>query len=169
MAIVALLAVLLAFGVVPLVRENSRRIKRIEYERLESGIRRAIVALKNQPPQGIPTSNWKSAVKLTMTAHVNTFHRWHPPSIEELYRLHEELMPKLHGRVDIQTLAWTWDCLARSCADGESITYDLRPEFDKCFQPGTIPGQTRGGVAGDDDRGPPRPEGTSAGMAALSR
>ena len=112
MAIIALVAMLLAFGVVPLARENSGQIKRMEYDRLEKGILSAIFALKIQPPQGIPPSNWKSAVDSTMNAHINMFHSWHAPSIEELYRLREELMPKFRGRADIQTLAWTWDCCA---------------------------------------------------------
>jgi type II secretory pathway pseudopilin PulG len=149
MAIVAILGVLLAFAVVPLVRQYNMRIKRIEYYRLANGIGNAVSAMKYQAPQGIPPSNWKSAVDLNLTAYVNTCHRLHPPSIENLYRLREELTPKLRGRVDIQTLAWTWDRLARSCADGKSITDELRPEFEKCFPPGTIPGQTKDEVPGD--------------------
>jgi hypothetical protein len=138
MAVVALLAVLFAFGLVPLITEISRQNRQNEYKQVADEMTSAIFALENRVPQGVNPSDWKSAVRLTAMAHFNTCWRWHPPSIEELYRLHKELMPKLRSPVDIQTLSRAWDRLARTCVDGKDYTDRYRRSFQECFPPGTI-------------------------------
>ena len=69
----------------------------------------ALFALKSRVPQGVDPSRWQAAVEWTAVAHFNAFHLWHPPPIEEVYRLRAELMPKLRQPMDMQTLAWAWD------------------------------------------------------------
>ena len=83
----------------------------------------------------------------TAVAHFNAFHLWHPPPIEEAYRLREELMPKLSGPVDMQTLEWAWDRIGRTGADGKDLTDRLGPTFRRCFTPGTFarPGASASG------------------------
>jgi hypothetical protein len=106
MAVVALLAVLFAFGLLPLAREHSRRIRQREYDRASGGMTRALFALEDQVPRSVNPPRWKTAVRMTVTAQLDAFHSGDPPPIEELYRLREELMPKLRGSVDDQTLVW---------------------------------------------------------------
>ena len=119
LVIVALLAAFLGLMVVPISRAIERRNRQREYEQVAGEMTGAIFALENRVPQGVHPSRWKSAVRLTATVHFNTFHLWHPPPIEEVYRLRAELLPKLRGPVDIQTLDWTWERLARSGVDGK--------------------------------------------------
>ena len=97
----------------------------------------AIFALENHAPHGVNPAKWKSAVELTAVAHFNAFHLWHPPPMEELYRLREELVAKLRGPVGIQTLEWTWARIARTGIDGKRVTEHDQREFEKCFAPGT--------------------------------
>jgi hypothetical protein len=148
MVIVAVLAALLAFVIVPISREFERRIRQSEYEAVAGEVTPAIFALENRMPKGVQPSRWKSAVRLTATVSFNAFHLWHPPPIEEVYRLRAELMPKLRGPVDFQTLDWTWERLARTGVDGKRVADSLRPEFRRCFPPGAIPGPASGEVPG---------------------
>jgi hypothetical protein len=109
----------------------------------------AIFALENRMPSGVHRSRWKSAVRLTAFAHFNAFHLWHPPPIEEAYRLRAELMPKLRDPVDMQTLAWIWDRVAQTSVDGKDVTVRLGSEFQRCFAPETISDLAGGAVPGD--------------------
>jgi hypothetical protein len=136
MAVVALLAGLLAFCIVPLTRVIERQRKRSGYAQVASGMCYAIFALENRVPQCVDASDWQSAVQLTARAEFNTCHLWYPPPIEELYRLREELTLKLRGPVDVQTLYWIWDRLASSCDDGKDHTDRFRGELDACFRQG---------------------------------
>ena len=87
MIVVALLAALLAFVVVPISREIERRKRREEYNQVADGMTAALFALKNRVPQGVDPSRWQAAVEWTAVAHFNAFHLRHPPPIEEAYRL----------------------------------------------------------------------------------
>jgi hypothetical protein len=138
MAVVALLALVLTFGLVPLLKEIERRRRAAEYGQVAVGMTNAIFALENRAPRGVNPANWKSAVKLTAVAHFNAFHLFHPPTIEELYRSRDELMAKLRGPVDLQTLEWTWARIARTGIDGKSITDQHQREFEECLAPGTM-------------------------------
>jgi hypothetical protein len=133
MAFVALLALVLTFGLVPLLKEIERRRRATEYGQVAGGMTSAIFALENQAPRGVNPAKWKSAVKLTAVAHFNAFHLWHPPPMLELYRLRDELMAKLRGPVDIQTLEWTWARIARTGIDGKRITDQYQREFEECL------------------------------------
>jgi hypothetical protein len=147
MIVVALLAALLAFVVVPISREIERRKRREEYNQVADGMTAALFALKNRVPQGVDPSRWQAAVEWTAVAHFNAFHLWHPPPIEEAYRLRAELMPKLSGPVDMQTLEWAWDRIGRTGADGKDLSDRLGPTFRRCFTPGTFarPGASASG------------------------
>jgi hypothetical protein len=149
MAAVALISLVLAFGLVPLLRKFERQKAMREYGEVANEMCSAIFALANRVPTGVNPSEWKEAVKLTAVAHFNAFHLFHPPPTEELHRLREELMPKLRGPVDIPTLAWIWDRLARTGVDGKRITDHNRQSFEKCFPPGTFPGPSRDRTQGD--------------------
>jgi type II secretory pathway pseudopilin PulG len=138
MIVVALLAALLAFVVVPISREIERRKRREEYNQVADGMTAALFALKNRVPQGVDPYRWQAAVEWTAVAHFNAFHLRHPPPIEEVYRLRAELMPKLSGPVDMQTLAWAWDRIGRTGVDGKDLTDRLWPTFWRCFTPGTF-------------------------------
>jgi hypothetical protein len=140
MAVVALLALVLALGLLPLTRVIERRKMADEFGRVASAQMNAIFALENRVPPGVDPSDWKSAVESTAVAHFNAFHRWHPPPIEEVRRLNEELMPKLRGSVSVQTLAWTLDRLARTGVDGKDYVDRYRQKFEKCFPRGMITG-----------------------------
>ncbi len=87
MVVVALLAVVLAFGIIPLSREIERQNTAREYRQVADGITSAILALEKRVPNGVTRSEWLSAVELTALAHFNTCHRWHPPPLGELYSL----------------------------------------------------------------------------------
>ena len=149
LVIVALLAAFLGLVIVPLSRAIERWNRQREYEQVADGMTGAIFALENRVPQGVLPSRWKSAVRLTATVHFNAFHLWHPPPIEEVYRLRAELMPKLRGPVDLQTLDWTWERLARTGVDGKRVADSLGPEFRRCFPPGAISGPASGELPGD--------------------
>jgi hypothetical protein len=142
MVVVALLAVVLAFGIIPLSREIERQNTAREYRQVADGITSAILALEKRVPNGVTRSEWLSAVELTALAHFNTCHRWHPPPLGELYSLREDLLLKLGGPVDIRTVAWIWDRLASTCADGKDYTDRNRRSLEKCFPSGTIPGSS---------------------------
>jgi hypothetical protein len=149
MVIIALLAALLGFVIVPLSREIERRNWQREYDQVASEMTFAIFALENRAPQGTDPARWKSAVKLTAPVHFNAFHLWHRPPIEETRRLRAELMPKLRGSVDIQTLAEVWECLARTGVDGKRVADRFGPAFRKCFPPRAISGPASGAFRGD--------------------
>jgi hypothetical protein len=138
MVIIAILALFLAFVVVPLASEIERSRKRKEYERVVGGMTSAIFALKTPVAPGVDPARWYAAVELTATAHFNAFHLWHPPPIEEARRLRRELLLKISGPVDMQTLAWTWDRIRQTGADGRAYTDHHGPEFRKCFAPGAF-------------------------------
>jgi hypothetical protein len=136
MVIIAILALFLAFVVVPLVSEIERSRRRQEYKRVVSGMNAAIFALKTRVPPGLDPARWSAAVELTAVAHFNAFYLRHPPTLQQAYRLRGELMPKLTGPVDMQTLAWTWDRIRQTGADGRAWTDRHEPEFRKFFAPG---------------------------------
>jgi hypothetical protein len=136
MVIIAILALFLAFVIVPLVSEIERSRKREEYERVVGGMTSAIFALKTRVPPGVDPARWLAAVELTAVAHFNAFHLWHPPTLHEACRLRGELMPILTGPMDMQTLAWTWDRIRQTGADARHFTDNHEPEFRKCFAPG---------------------------------
>jgi hypothetical protein len=149
MVIVAALAALSAFVIVPISRAIERWNRQREYEQIEGEVTGAIIALENRVPQSVQPSRWKSAVRLTATVSFNAFHLWHPPPIEEVYRLRAELIPMLRGPVDFQTLDWMWERLARTGVDGKRVADSLGPEFRKCFPPGAIPAPASGEVSED--------------------
>jgi hypothetical protein len=140
MAVVALLALVLALVLLPLIRVIERRKMADEFGRVASAQTNAIFALVNRVPPGVDPTDWKSAVESTAVAHFNAFQGWHRPPIEEVYRLNQDLMPKLRGSVGVQTLAWTWDRLASTGVDGKNYVDKYRPKFEKCFPPGMITG-----------------------------
>jgi hypothetical protein len=149
MSIVALLALLTAFGPVPLIKQYIRRMKQTEYDQVVGGTSNAILALRHRVPRGVQSSHWTAAVELTATAHFNAFYLWQPPPIEEAYHLRDEIALKLGGSVDIQTLTWMWDQIARTGVDGKNITDRLRPDLHKCFQDSQrLPFGYRGGDSG---------------------
>jgi hypothetical protein len=131
LVIVALLAALLGLVIVPLSRAIDRWNRQREYEQVVGGMTRAIFALENRVPRGVDPSRWTAAVRLTATAHFNAFHLWHPPPIEEAYRLRADLMPKLRGPVDLPMLAWAWERLARTGVDGRDYVARHRSKFEK--------------------------------------
>jgi hypothetical protein len=145
MAVIALVGL----GLVPLVRDLQRRKAAREYGDVANGMTNAIFALANRVPAGVNPSEWKAAVELIAVAHFNAFHLFHPPPIEEAYRFREELIPRLRSPVNLQTLAWIWDRLARTGVDGKSYTVRHRQSFEKRFPPGTLLGPAGDRVQGD--------------------
>jgi len=85
MVVVALVALVLAFGLVPLIRDFQRRKIARDYAEVANGMNTAIFALATRVPAGVNPSEWKSAVELTAVAHFNALHLWHPPPVEELF------------------------------------------------------------------------------------
>jgi hypothetical protein len=137
--IIATLSALLAFIIKPIISERNRRNYRYKYVAMATEILYAIVALEKRVPNGVDPSNWKSAVQETAIAHYNTCWCSHPPTIEELDRLRNDLDARLRRPVDIQTLLWIWDRLARTCVGGKDFTDRYKVRLDDCFQPGTLP------------------------------
>ncbi len=68
MAGVALLAALLAFGIVPLLRHIERLNRKAEYRQVAGDIRGAILPFENQALKGVTPSAWARTVRETYSA-----------------------------------------------------------------------------------------------------
>ena len=113
LAVVALIGVLLGCVIVPLFKNIDRRNKRAEYRRVGDSLVRAIDGLNNRVPQGVSPSTWVRTVNWTTLCQFNVCYGTDRTSIDDLYRLREDLNPKLRGPVDVETLEWMWDRLSR--------------------------------------------------------
>ena len=133
-AVVALLAVLLAFWIVPVARRIERLNRQTEHRQVAGEIRGAILPFESRVPVGVNPSVWACAVRETYTALFNICFAWDPPpSIEELYRLRNDLRAKLRDPVDIQSLEWIWDRVAHMGPAGKHAAKACRPTFEACF------------------------------------
>src|SRR5262245_46887025 len=102
-AVVALLAAVLAFCIVPVARHIERENKKAEHRRVAGELGRALKALENHVPPGVSPSVWACALRETMTCQFNVCLRPDFISIDELYLLREDLMAKMRGPVDLKT------------------------------------------------------------------
>jgi hypothetical protein len=132
MLAVAILAVLLAYFLVPLGRLTV-------YHRVQREMDAAIRALEYRVPPGVSPAVWECAWGWTSTAYGNVCFSEEHVSTEELYRLRKDLMPKLQGPVDLQTLVWVWDRLAQTGPHGRRYVGQHKPSFLECLPPGTVP------------------------------
>jgi hypothetical protein len=132
MAVIAMLALLLAF-VILWVRHIERRNKLAEYNRVAHSLLQSITLLEKRVPQGVSPQVWAGAVRETTRCQYYVCFGTDRTSIEELIKLRDDLVPKLSGPVDVETLEWTWKRLARTNADGERFVRMLTPKFEAAF------------------------------------
>ena len=111
-AVIALLAALLAFAIVPLARQIERENKQAEYQGVASELGGAIAGLQNRVPPHVSPSVWECAVRVTGDCQYNLCLRPELISINDLYQLRKDMLLKLRGSVDLETLEWNWDRLA---------------------------------------------------------
>ena len=95
--------------------------RRLEYARVQREMDDAIRALEYRVPPGVSPSVWECAWGWTLTAYGNVCFSEEHVRIGEMYRLRDELMPKLSGPVGPQTLVWIWDRLAKTGPHGGAM------------------------------------------------
>jgi hypothetical protein len=132
MVVVAIVAVLLAALIVPLGRQ-------LEYGKLRREMNDSIDALQYRVPHGVSPRVWECAWGWTLTAYGNVCFSEEHVRIEEMYRLRDELVPKLRGPVGPQTLVWIWERLAQTGPHGKRYVGQHRQSFLDCFPPGMVP------------------------------
>jgi hypothetical protein len=98
----------------------------------------AIEALKYRVPPGMSPSVWECAWEWTSTAYGNVCFSEEHVRIEEMYRLRDELIPKLRGPIDPQTLVWIWARLAQTGPHGKRYVGRFKQVFLNCFPPGMV-------------------------------
>jgi hypothetical protein len=133
MTMVALAAALCVFPLMPLIRNFEKANESRERSQIVYAVLNAIQALKRRVPAGVDPVEWQSAVELTGLMHFNACSQFHPPPIEEMRRLRGDVVAKLRGPVDIKTLTWIWDRLARTGVDGKGCTDARTEDLEKCF------------------------------------
>jgi hypothetical protein len=124
MTIVALLALPMAFCLVPVGRLTEwRRV----HKRLDDKIR----YLKPSDPSGVDPAVWDNALGATITAYGNVCFSTGHVSIPEMYRLQDDLDAKLKGKVDLDTLIWIWERLGETGPAGKDYAREKRPLLDQ--------------------------------------
>ena len=76
-------------------------------------------------PQGLGLPDWECAWESTITAYGNVCFDEKHVGIEEMYRLRDELVPKLRGSVGSQTLVWIWEQLAKAQTGPHGKHYEV--------------------------------------------
>jgi hypothetical protein len=124
MAIVALLAVPMAFCLVPVGRQA-------EWRRVHQDIDDTIRYLEPSEPSTVDPTVWENARGATITAYANVCFSTGHVSMAEMYRLRRDLDAKLKGQVDLDTLIWIWERLGKTGPHGESYARRHRPLLDQ--------------------------------------
>jgi hypothetical protein len=126
MVIVALLALPMAFCLVPVGRMA-------EWGRVHREMDDKIRYLKPSDPSGVDPTVWENVLGATVTAYGNVCFSTEQVSTAEMYRLQHDLDAKLKGKVDLDTLIWIWDRLGETGPHGESYARSKRPLLDQCL------------------------------------
>lgn len=126
MAAVAVLAVLLGTFVVPVGR-------RFEFSRLARQMDTSIRYLRPTNFSGVSPTVWECAQVWTVTAYGNVCFSPEHVATAEMYRLRDDLERKLAGPVDLDTLTWIWDRLARTGPSGKRYVERFRPLLEECL------------------------------------
>jgi hypothetical protein len=124
MTIVALLALPMAFCLVPIGRQA-------EWGRVHRQMDDTIRYLKPSDPSGVDPAVWDHALGATITAYGNVCFSTEHVSIPEMYRLRDDLDAKLKGKVDLDTLVWIWERLGETGPPGQSYARRHRPLLDQ--------------------------------------
>ena len=124
MGLVALLALPMAFCLAPIGRQA-------EWDRLRRQMDRMIRPLRPSDPSGVDPVVWDRALGATITAYGNVCFSPGHVSTSEMARLRDDLDAKLKGRVDLDTLIWTWERLGETGPHGRRYARDLRPLLDQ--------------------------------------
>jgi hypothetical protein len=118
MTVVALLALPMAFCLVPIHRQT-------EWSRLERQMDTSIRYLRPSDPSTVDPAVWDHALGATITAYGNVCFSTEHVSIPEMYRLRDDLDAKLKGKVDLDTLVWIWERLGGTCRpDRDALRID---------------------------------------------
>ena len=132
MGAVALMALPIAFVVVPLHRMT-------EWRQLEREIDVTIRHLQPTNPQEVNMTVWECAQSTTVTTYCNICYSPGHPSTAEMYRLRYDLRLKLKEKVDLDTLEWVRDRLARTGPHGKWYIDHFKPLYIQCFPTNTAP------------------------------
>jgi len=126
MVAVAVLAAVMGFCVVPFGRQA-------EFLRIHRQLYDSIRDLKPSNQASVSPAVWECASDWTITAYGNIC--FSPEHVEtaEMYRLRDELNGKLGGFIDLDTLIWIWDRLAKTGPHGKQYIERYRPQFLECF------------------------------------
>jgi hypothetical protein len=133
MTLVALVAALLAFAILPLSKEIARQKEQSRYDQIATEMVDAVAALELRTPQGVSSSVWVCTVRSTTVCLMNICFTWNRPSNDDLYRLRGDLMPRLRGPANLETLLWIWDRLARTGPYATRVVDRSRRSFEACI------------------------------------
>jgi hypothetical protein len=126
LAVVALLAILMNFCLVPIGRD-------MDWMRLRRQMDVSIRSLGPSHPDAVNPSVWDCAHSWVVTAYGNICFSPEHTATAEMYRLRDDLKKKLAGEIDLNTLKWIWSRLGDTGPHGKQYIERHTPPFRDCF------------------------------------
>jgi len=95
---------------------------------LEDRILTTLDSLEAKCPASMTERQWESAITWTRTLVCNSIYDEPDVDVRDLRRFQTELQYKAKGSVDLDTIHWTWDQVARLCQAGKEYQH-FRPHM----------------------------------------
>ena len=110
--------------------------------RFTQSVRRDLESLFLKRPKDVTPKQWRGVVEWTLSAQVNCLRFQKSIKREDMDRFERELTERVSGPVDLKTIDWIWDEIARISMQGKRYGEIWRPttpdrlaEFEKDDRP----------------------------------
>ena len=110
--------------------------------RFTQSVRRDLESLFLKRPKDVTPKQWRGVVEWTLSAQVNCLRFQKSITREDMDRFERELTERVSGPVDLKTIDWIWDEIARISMHGKRYGETWRPttpdrlaEFEKDDRP----------------------------------